>query len=345
MVDDTQTLAAAMANAVGVLNVMVSPDPERNTFKDELTADEFHLHQYFNDDILDIADEMDEIERSEAEGLQQMIQLYGARPDPPGPRDGLRGDTPEQVYTSGMAGSAWRNFDAVSANNAERLAALEAQLDSVMDGVEADYQRLANVLNDDGNREDYVAAVQTINAHETELAMAIERIQLNQAGPSDWDAVYGHPRQNWGHPFSFNYFDAPPTVRLATETVMQMNSAYVDYRLLEEGVSVRVDNITIGDVVKFGVMLVIGEIVSLGIAKFVRAAGAVVQIVRASRAATVIAARFNALSGPVKRRLGDWFQRRRPNARTRRADDGGDVTGQSPNVASRTCPSTARVAC
>lgn len=347
MVNETQTLAAAMGNAVGVLNVMTSPNPELNRFKDELTDHEFDQHQYFNDDVLDLAYEIDEIERDSAEELQQMIQLYGARPQAAGPDDGLRGDRVIQAPSSpvDMSQYNWRNFDTILETRAERVEALERQIMTVMDGVEATYQRLANVLNDERKREDFIQAIQIVGRHETEIAAAVENVQLSRSDDDDWATLYGHPRHKWGFPFSFNIYDAPTEVRQAALTVLQLNSDYVDYKLTEEGVSVTVEEVTVGDVVKFGAMLVVGEIVSFGIAKFVRGIGAVVRIVQASRAATIMAARFNSLTAPVRTRLNNLFRNRRPNTRTQRADDGGDAVQNTARPASLACGSRGRVAC
>lgn len=347
MVNETQTLAAAMGNAVGVLNVMTSPNAELNQYKDELTDHEFEQHQYFNDDVLDLAYEIDEIERDNSQELQSMIQLYGARPQAAGPDDGMRGDRiiSPPSHPADMSQYNWRNFDAIAQGRAERIEALERQILTVMDGVEATYQRLANVLNDERKREDFIQAVQIVGRHETEVSTAIENVQLSRSDEDDWTTLTGHPRQNWGHPFSFIISDAPTEVYEASLTVLQLNSDFVDYKLTEEGVSVTVEEITLGDVVKFGAMLVLGEILSLGLSKFVRGVGAVVRIVQASRAATIMANRFNSLFAPVRTRLNNLFRNRRPNARTQRADDGGDAVGNPARPANIACGTRARAAC
>lgn len=124
------TTASAQGNAAAQLYVLASAPPDENPFKNFLTNEEIERHAYFNDDILEHAEEIDELEAANESARRRWAGMNARQRD-------RNGGIPLAI-----------------ARREARIPELEDRILAELEEVRTEYRDLAEALHN--GREDYV---------------------------------------------------------------------------------------------------------------------------------------------------------------------------------------------
>ncbi|RJE88239.1 hypothetical protein [Paracoccus onubensis] len=290
-----QTIANAVGNAQGLMHVAEGREPSELEFRAELTAEEELLHFYFNDEILEVAEEYQSLIAERAED-QANIDNYNAGQ--------------QKIFEEARQFGADREYQPIPlaprllADYEEKLAGCEERVAQIIAQVRSQFHDRA--LNLTERREDIVDYVATISKHE-------ERQDRYDAAETDEER-----QENWVG------FD-PDTQRTYYD-FRELDRIHAEYELLKNGISINPTRIDWAGLVWFGVSLIVVEIVTAGLINVaVGAVGVGTRWVvsaagKAGRIATAadrIRRRYNALSDRAK----DFLERAYLRSRNREVPD------------------------
>ena len=303
------TIAEAQGNAQAILLVFEGVGAEENPLKKHLTREEEDRHFYFNDDILELAEEIEEIERrriAEDAGLGRLIES----------RDALM-QYPDEAIRVEQLNEQIEQRLVEDTGRLREIAALEEQILDEIDEVRTEYRKLAENLND--GREAYLQDLRALRAHEERRRSEAEdqRRVLEEAG-ADPEAI----------PLPGPDANAPQ--RVHTE---RYEATYRRYKLLEQGFAVYTTRETIEGLVYAALGAAAMEVATAGIAKFVRlgrtldwAAGGIAAS-RAGRLGARLIGRFNALLPRTRERLMRLMRRREVDRPPQYPRNGEEIRG------------------
>lgn len=292
---EEETAGIAEGNANAQLYTFAAAEPEVLPFPNVLTPEQEDRHFYFNDDILDIAEDIDLL-------LQEQSQLQDI-------------DLPRVTRLIAEIEMPAGFYDRAS---------LIAQRDSIN-------QRISGIDSQiHGLEADILQELVIIRGEYEDKAYALE--QRREAFTQDYE-VHQNQIQGMQNAREIEMRVDPEDVYYNERRLENVNGSrlvhieryentYADYRLLEEGFSITTLREVFSNLVWGAAILVVTEIVTGGVAKFVIIAGrSATTAVAATRiggrlmnVGTAIAARYNALSYAARARL-DRLRR------TRRVDE------------------------
>lgn len=301
MAEET-TVAQAIGNADGLLHVVEGYEPEALAFPSDLTEEEERLHFYFNDEILEVAEEyqkvLDEWDRAQGE-----VEKWNAR------QAAIFAEAREYG-----GNSEFRPIELnanVVAGYERSLADCEDRILRIMEGVRSQYYDRAINLTE--RREEIVSYAAVVRAEE-------QRIALEDSATTEEERLE-----------HFRGFD--PDIQAAHYEFNELDSIFVEYKLLRNGISINPSRIDWAGLVWFGVGLVVAEIVTAGIISIVGviAAGArTIPVVarlsgRMAVAGERLRRRYNALLDSGK----DLLARARLRSRGRPVPEGSNTGPQA----------------
>lgn len=299
MVDDRYE-AAADANAQALLHVLEGQHPAETEFEHVLTLEQEHKHYYFNDDILLIAERIDDIVRTEDARRTSLISQYGYPDDTDlQPHNATAATSPDRRAMSGQGWSRWEQFRRDQETWQQEIVEFEQQIEQILNEVRTEYRRLAEVLT--SGREEYVESHEVVRQRiEVEIPEATEVMR----------EAYGEL------PEDFRAYVVPTNELYdARNRIYSYERNFADYRMLQEGLSITIDDITVYDVVWWAALFIIGEIITLGTLHYFVLGARAVSLTRAGRAVTASAQRmmkrFNDLADRTKDILANIRRRRR----------------------------------
>ena len=327
------TTASAEGNAAAQLYVRVTNSPDENPFKNSLLPEEVDRHFYFNDDILEQAERIDEF-TAEINRLRDVdLPLVDLQLEEAAASEGLI-DPGNATRTRSLI------FDFI-AEREENILRCEDRIFVEIQTVRDEYAAVAEALNSD-RKDDFV---RDYEIYEQLLEGRREAIrQFNET----------HNFQ----PGDPGYDDPDPAASLQgshfAHHVQRYERTYANYRFLEEGLAITTLREALMSIVWGGVSLIATEIITAGIAKYVTIGVMALRATRigeaatdvAGRAATEVAGRatklimgrYQALSPGTKARLDRLRQIARnadePPAQPR---DGATTSGTGPVQVTRTC--------
>lgn len=275
MGDENQpTYSEANGNAAAVLHYMESQLPEDWEFRNTLTPEEEDLHFINNQDILEIAEELEplyvrlEAQQQRVRELQEQFGLTG-------------NESPVMLSRQDAYNVTLIRAQQTIANQ------IQAEIDVVSPGIELrilqefprirlEFDRLARDL--EVGREGYVRALGYLDLYPT------LPLDVREQNPY---AVRRTGEQ-----------------RQAEGIVANWERDRQKYELLKEGFAVQLSDEALERLVVWILQAVVTEIVTLGLAKYLRAGQALAAAARAiNRSAAHLGARFLALSPGTKRLL------------------------------------------
>lgn len=309
------TTASAQGNASAQLYVMASAPPDDTPFKNWLTDDEIQKHAYFNDDILNIAEDIDEIEAR----LATTRNEYNIRE--PAWDDSVSAADRIAYYTDG--GNADDGMDDGRANrivnDLRSISELEDDILAELDEVRSEYIALAANLN--AGRVNYVnhyLQAQALTAQFPNVTRA--EVQRSGIGPGPVGAMATHDAQ-----------------------MSSYEATYHDYKMIEEGFKHTTVRETLTALAWGAVALIVTEIATFGIAKFVTIGAAAIRLTtvgrtlaRAGDIGAALIARFMALTEATRRRVVNVVRRGRRNE-PEYPGNGRTNTGQAGQAARPRC--------
>ncbi|SEW44167.1 hypothetical protein SAMN04488515_3164 [Cognatiyoonia koreensis] len=295
------TTADAQGNASAQLYILASAPPDQTPFKDYLADHEIDRHFYFNDEILLLAERIDQlvgqddaVEDRRRPNLERQLEI--ARAD----NNTALASHIEQILA---------DLPAESNRFAREIASYEQQILAELDEVRAEYRQLAETLND--GRRAYVHHVGLLQYGSTRPAYS--------TGTDALGAPIGNSQMIAAQSMASNY-----------------ERVWTDYKLLEQGICYTTTREALTNFVWGAIAAIATEIATAGIAKFVRI-GRVLQWAARGRAGQMLIGRYNALKDRTKDIL-DRLRRTRRSERPRDLpNDGTTNTGTGPRAVTRTC--------
>ena len=293
---DGQTIADAQGNAAALIYTTITESPDDTPFETQMTPEMIETHKYYNDDILEIAEEMEqklrELENAKAE--LATVEANIARFEAEG-KKATRG--------GGMARARLSATDYVKRSEAA-IAMYEQEIEREIDQVRNEYRRLAENLNSRAEmyRGDY-DGLRRFQDNELKNAMRM-RQDLVDAGVDPEGAARATQGRTEDGYHSFY--------------VEQYAVTWGDYRLLQEGFAITTTREALMSIFWGAAELIALEIITAGLATAVVAAATGTRIgARLIRATASVGndvlarlvARYNKLPENVKAKLDDIFNR------------------------------------
>lgn len=293
---DLQTTAEAEGNAAALIYTTITESPDDTPFDTEMTPEMIDRHKYYNDDILEIAEKMqqsiEQLEQAKAE--LATVEANIAR---------LEAEGVPLRRGGNMARAQLSAQDYVSRSEAA-IAMYEKEIEAEIDEVRTEYRRLAENLNSRAEmyRGDY-DGLRRFQDRELQNAMNMRRDMIEGGADPEGAARATQARTEDGY-YSF-HVDAYAVT-------------WGDYRLLQEGFAITTTREALMSIVWGAAELIALEIITAGLITV--AAGAVMatrigtKVVGAAARVgddvlALIIKRYNDLPEGVKTRLDDIFER------------------------------------
>jgi len=314
------TTASAGGNAQASLYIMASAPPDQTPFKTHLTNEEIERHAYFNDDILEIAEEIDEITRRDEARRVSLISQYGyPSEEGMGPNADPTYANPDRRSMSGQGQSRWAEFRRQQQAWEADIGELEDQILAELEEVRTEYRALAETLNN-GRSEyvDHYLAAQQLTA---DTGVTRETVSRYGSGPGPLGAMASHDAQ-----------------------MSSYEKTHTDYKLIEQGFKHTTVRETLANLVWGAIGMIAMEIATAGVAKFVAIGAAAVRLtavgraaVAAGRAGQALIGRFMALAERTRTRVVNVVRRGRRSDPPAHPTDGPTVRGQPGQAARPRC--------
>ncbi len=309
------TTASAQGNAAAQLYVLASAPPDENPFKNWLTNEEIERHAYFNDDILEHAEEIDDLERRLAVDQSTYNIRQPAWDDSVSAQDRIAYYTDPSNGSDGMDGARAQRI----VGTLREISELEDLILAELDEVRSEYRMLAEALHN--GREQYVEHYGNAAALSEQSGITRERARRDGLGPGPQGQMV--------------YLDSQMSAYEAT---------YNDYKLIEQGFKYNTTREVLINLVWGAIAIIAVEIATAGIAKFVaigayalRATAAGRAAMAAGRAGEALIARFMALTEATRRRVVSVVRRGRRSEPDAPPRDGDTIQGESPRPNTATC--------
>ena len=309
------TIADAQGNAAAQIYTQIIESPDDTPFETQVTPEMIEKHKYYNDDILQIAEEMKKI----LERIEQDQEALAK-----GEQSGL--------FNEAMRGSILTGIDL----NKRYLDVLEQKIKDEIEQVRTEYRRLAENLNDRAEmyRGDYEALGRFLDS---ELRRNMkERDDLIKSGADPEGVARANQARTEDGYHSFH--------------VEQYAVTWGDYRLLQEGFAITTTREALMNLVWGAAELIALEIITAGLATAVVAAATGTRIGARVIKATArvsenilkqLAARYNKLPERVKTKLDDIFDRIKHGDDRPARDDGTGGRGATRHVDDVPCSAAA----
>ncbi len=309
------TIADAQGNAAAQIYTQIIESPDDTPFETQVTPEMIEKHKYYNDDILQIAEEMKKI----LERIEQDQEALAK-----GEQSGL--------FNEAMRGSILTGIDL----NKRYLDVLEQKIKDEIEQVRTAYRRLAENLIDRAEmyRGDYDALGRFLDS---ELRRNMkERDDLIKSGADPEGVARANQARTEDGYHSFH--------------VEQYAVTWGDYRLLQEGFAITTTREALMNLVWGAAELIALEIITAGLATAVVAAATGTRIGARVIKATArvsenileqLVARYNKLPERVKTKLDDIFDRIKHGDDRPARDDGTGGRGATRHVDDVPCSAAA----
>lgn len=318
-----ETIAEAEGNAAAIVHVIESTPPEENPFKTVLTREEEDLHFYFNDDILELSERLEQL----ILGHDELVQRYERLSERA--NDAMDIGDPQSVYEVQTSQNMLSMTVYQLEENERQQAQLEQDIIAEIDEAQSEYRRLAENLN--AGREDYVRHYYRAQAMMDEYGVS-HRSVYPGPGPEGAAASAGLYEIN--------------------RKMSEYEQTHTFYKLLERGFNFTTTQEALESLAWGAIALVATEIATAGIGKFVAISGVVIRLtkyaddlVHATRLGRHIVARFMALKELTRTRLMKLMRSRRKTEHPNYPRNGLTDEQVAARRASRTCASGAVAFC
>lgn len=323
-----ETIAEAEGNAAALIYTTITESPDDTPFDTVMTPEMIDKHKYYNDDILEIAEKMQQsIEQLEyAKAELATVEANIARLEAEGVQ--LRRD-------GKMAQARMFAIDYVKRSEAA-IAKYEKEIEAEIDEVRNEYRRLAENLNSRAEmyRGDY-DGLRRFQDRELQKAMSMRRDLIEGGADPEGAARATQARTEDGY-YSF-HVDAYAVT-------------WGDYRLLQEGFAITTTREALMSFVWGAAELIALEIITAGLITV--AAGAVMATRIGSKVIGTMAKvgddvleliikRYNDLPEGVKTRLDNIFERIKYGDERPSRNDGVTGSGASRHVDDIPCSAAA----
>lgn len=305
------TTANAGGNAQASLFVTAAADPDETPFKSHLTENEIERHAYFNDDILELAVELDgllargdAVEDRQRPNLERQLEIAQADGNTTlaSHLENMIADLPDR------AGDLQRRVDQI-----------EDRILAELDEVRTEYRALAETLNN--GRTEYVEHYLSAEQLSSTTGVTREGARRYGLGPGPQSRMV--------------YLDSQ---------MASYERVHTDYKLIEQGFKHTTVRETLSNLVWGAIALIATEIATAGIAKFVAVGAAAIRLTAVGRAAVAagtagaaLIGRFMALAERTRRRVVNVVKRGRRSDPPAHPTDGPSVTGRPSQAARPNC--------
>lgn len=324
-----ETIAGAEGNAAAQIYTTIIESADDTPFDTEMTPEMIENHKYYNDDILQIAEEI-ELKLKEIDILQQ--SLVNARLS----IEKVEAATERPISRSSPLAWAPGQIEAQIGAAEQRILQLEDKIEDEIDQVRNEYRRLAENLNSRAEmyRGDYEGLRRFQDA---ELLQAWQQQQhLTENGVATETAQsLSQPRTEDGY-YSF-HVDAYAV-------------SWGDYRLLQEGFAITTTREALMSIVWGAAELIALEIITAGL--ITAASGAFMATRLASklgraatrvsdRALSLLIERYNKIPQRVRNKLDEIFDRVKHGDERPSRSDGTGGRGSASHLDDLPCSATA----